>query len=123
VDVVGGQAGDACKRAVGYLKTAADDRVSRLDAYNAAVAGLAANGECPQPRRDVNEAYLRAMRAAAEYSLRIGNWNADLNRSDALLEACAASSAFRGTAVARDCATQRSFNETVRRRIVQSGSR
>jgi hypothetical protein len=120
VRLIGGAADEACVRAVGYLRTAANDRVSRLEAYNAAVAGLASNAECPQPRRNVNEAYLRAMRAPAEFALRIGNWSADLDRSDALLAACAASPDFRGTAVARDCATQRTFNDVVRQRIVQS---
>lgn len=118
VDFVGGPDVEACARAVGYLHTAANDRVSRLEAYNAAVAGLAANADCPEPRRSVNEAYLRAMRAPAEFALGIGDWNADLTRSDALLEACAANAAFRGTAVARDCATQRKFNSLARKRIL-----
>jgi hypothetical protein len=123
VDLVGGPDKEACARAVGYLRTAADDRVSRLEAYNAAVAGLSTNAECPEPRRTVNEAYLRAMRAPAEFALRIGDWNADLSRSDALLDRCAANPAFRATAVARDCATQRRFNSLVRKRIAQSGTR
>jgi hypothetical protein len=123
VRLVGGPDDEACVRAVGYLKTAANDQISRLDAYNAAVAGLATNADCAQPRRDVNEAYLRAMRAPAEFALRIGNWKTDLDRSDALLQACAASSEFRATAVARDCATQRRFNDVIRRRILQSSER
>jgi hypothetical protein len=120
---VGGPADESCVRAVEYLRTAASDRVSRLEAYNAAVAGLAANADCPEPRRSVNEGYLRAMRAPAEFSLHLGDWNADLNRSDALLQACAASRDFRGTTVASDCATQRKFNDLVRRRIRQSEAR
>jgi hypothetical protein len=123
VDLVGGPDKEACARAVGYLRTAADDRVSHLEAYNAAVAGLSTNRECPEPRRGVNEAYLRAMRAAAEFALQIGDWNADLTRSDVLLDACAANREFRATAVGRDCATQRRFNGLVRKRILQSGTR
>ncbi|MDB5072936.1 MAG: hypothetical protein JWM87_4047 [Candidatus Eremiobacteraeota bacterium] len=119
VDLVGGRDEEACVRAVRFLRTAADDRVSRLDAYNAAVSGLAANRDCPEPRRSVNEAYLRAMRAPAEFALHIGDWNADLSRSDALLDACAGTREFHATAVARDCAKQRRFNDIVRKRIVQ----
>jgi len=110
-------------RAVQYLQTASSDRITRLAAYNAAVAGLAANADCPEPRRSVNEGYLRAMRAPAEFALHFGDWNADLTRSNALLDACAAAPEFRGTAVARDCATQRKFNDAVRRKIEQSGAR
>jgi hypothetical protein len=121
--LVGGADEEACVRAVGYLRTASDDRISRLEAYNAAVAGLATNSDCPEPRRSVNEGYLRAMRAPAEFALGFGNWSADLDRSDALLQACAASAEFRGTAVARDCATQRKYNDLVRRRISQGATR
>ncbi len=110
-------------RAVGYLQTAANDRIARLDAYNASVSGLASNADCPEPRHSVNEGYLLAMRAPAEFGLGFGNWKADLDRSDALLTACATAAQFRGTTVARDCATQRKFNEVVRRRIVQSRAR
>lgn len=106
-----------------YLKTAADDRIPRRAAYNAALAGLAMNAHCREPRRSVNEAYLLAMRAPAEFTLHAGDWNSDLTRSDALLDACAANPEFRGTTVGSDCATQRKFNELVRRRIQQIGTR
>jgi hypothetical protein len=106
-----------------YLKTAADDRLTRREIYNAANAGLAMNAHCGEPRRSVNEAYLLAMRAPAEFTLHVGDWNADLTRSDALLDACAALPEFRATTVAGDCATQRKFNELVRRRILQLGGR
>jgi hypothetical protein len=117
--LVGGPDDDACLRTLTYLKTAADDRLTRREIYNAALAGLAMNAHCSEPRRSVNEAYLLAMRAPAEFSLHIGDWSADLSRSDALLDACAALPEFRATTVAGDCATQRKFNDLVRRRILQ----
>jgi hypothetical protein len=119
----GGADDPECLRSMDYLKTAADDRIGRLEAYNATVAGLAMNAHCREPRRSVNEGYLLAMRAPAEFALRVGDWNADLTRSDALLDACAASTEFRGTTVARDCATQRAYNGIARRRILQAISR
>ena len=119
--LVGGPDDEACVRPLTYLKTAADDRVGRREAYNAAIAGLAMNAHCPEPRRSVNEGYLLAMRAPAEFALHLGDWNADLNRSDNLLDACAVSPAFRGTTVAGDCAIQRKFNDLVRKRILQLG--
>ena len=121
--LVGGPEGDACLQTLTYLKTAADDRLTRREIYNAALAGLAMNAHCAEPRRSVNEAYLLAMRAPAEFSLHIGDWNADLSRSDTLLDACAASPEFRATTVAADCATQRKFNDLVRRRILQISGR
>lgn len=121
--LVGGPDDDACLRTLTYLKTAADDRISRREAYNAAVAGLAMNTHCREPRRSVNEAYLLAMRAPAEFALHLGDWNADLNRSDALLDACAGAPEFRTTTVGADCATQRKFNDLVRRRIQQVSGR
>jgi hypothetical protein len=117
--LVGGPDDDACLRTLTYLKTAADERLSRREIYNAAEAGLAMNAHCSEPRRGVNEAYLLAMRAPAAFALRTGDWNADLNRSDALLELCIANPDFRATTVAGDCATQRKFNDLVRRRILQ----
>jgi hypothetical protein len=117
--LVGGPEGDACLRTLTYLRTAADDRLTRREIYNAAIAGLAMNAHCGEPRRSVNEAYLLAMRAPAEFSLHIGDWNADLSRSDMLLDACSALPEFRETTVAGDCATQRKFNDLVRRRILQ----
>jgi len=81
------------------------------------------NTHCSEPRRSVNEAYLLAMRAPAEFSLHIGDWSGDLARSDTLLDACAALQEFRATTVAGDCTTQRKFNELVRRRILQLSAR
>jgi hypothetical protein len=121
--LVGGPDDDACLRTLSYLKTAADDRLTRREIYNAANAGLAMNAHCGEPRRSVNEAYLLAMRAPAAFSLHVGDWNADLTRSDALLDACSALPEFRATTVAGDCATQRKFNDLVRRRIIQLGGR
>jgi hypothetical protein len=121
--LVGGPDDDACLRTLSYLKTAADDRLTRREIYNAANAGMAMNAHCGEPRRSVNEAYLLAMRAPAEFTLHIGDWNADLTRSDTLLDACAALPEFRETTVAGDCATQRKFNDLVRRRILQLGGR
>ena len=121
--LVGGPDDDACLRTLSYLKTAADDRLTRREIYNAANAGMAMNAHCGEPRRSVNEAYLLAMRAPAEFTLHTGDWNADLTRSDQLLDACAALPEFRATTVAGDCATQRKFNDLVRRRILQLGGR
>jgi len=56
----------------------------------AAVAGLTMNAHCGEPRRSVNAAYLLAMRAPAEFALRLGDWSGDLTRSNELLDACAA---------------------------------
>jgi hypothetical protein len=123
VTLVGGPDDAACLRTLSYVKTAADDRIGRRAAYNAAAAGLAMNAHCGEPRRSVNEGYLLAMRAPAEFALRVGDWNADLTRSDVLLEACALAREFRGTTVASDCTTQRKFNDLTRRRIAQLSSR
>lgn len=120
---VGGAANDACLRALTYITTTADDRLSRLAVYNAARAGLAVNVHCREPRRTVNEGYLLAMLAPAEYSLGRGDWKRDLDRSDQMLDACAHTSEFAGTEIASDCAKQRRYNDAIRRIILSGAGR
>ena len=105
---------EACRRALIYETTAASNWVSHQVAYEAAVSGLSVNAHCSEPRRTVNQAYLLAMRAPAEYALHAGDWKSDLALSDTLLDACAAQNSYRGTDVAADCLTQKRYNESFR---------
>jgi hypothetical protein len=102
---------EACTRALALEKTAANDAVSRQAAYDAAVAGLAANQGCPDAQMHlVNEAYLLSMRAPAAHDLHIGDWRRDLTRANDLLLQCANWPGLKGTKAGQDCVTQRQYN-------------
>ncbi len=120
---VGGRPNDACLRALTYITTAANERITRTAVYNAARAGLQENEHCPEPRRSVNEGYLLAMLAPAEFTLARGDWRVDLDRSNMLLEQCVRERDFAGTEIADDCAKQRSYNDTVRSIIERQSAR
>lgn len=98
-------------RALTLEKTAANDAVSRQAAYDAAVAGLAANQSCPDAQMHlVNEAYLLSMRAPAAHDLHVGDWRRDLARANDLLLQCANWPGLKGTKAGQDCVTQRQYN-------------
>ncbi len=71
----------------------------------------------------MNEAYLLAMLAPAEFTLNRGDWRRDLDRSNALLEQCVRTPGFSGSEIADDCAKQRSYNDTVRSIIERQSAR
>ena len=103
---------EGCRRAIIYERTAAA-AASRQAAYNAAVSGLAMNAHCGEPQRTLDEAYLLAQRASAGSALRVGDWKADLRRSDELLARCIESPARYGTTRDR-CQTRLKKNEQLR---------
>ena len=109
---------EACALALRYETKAANDAISRQEAYDAAVAGLATNLDCgDHVSRVVNDAYLLSMRAPAEAQLHIGNWRFDLQRADERLRECATLPELRGTPAAANCNAQLANNERVRRQL------
>ena len=107
-----GAAPGPCEQALSYEKTAAQDSNPAQARYDSAVAGLSANARCnDQQMRLVNEAYLLSMRAPAEHDLRIGNWERDLTRANALLTECTGFPGIARTRVADDCRTQMQNNQ------------
>jgi hypothetical protein len=109
---------DACYQALAYEKTAASDSVTRQAAYDAAIAGLAANQRCPDAQMKlVNEAYLLSMRASAEHELKVGNWQRDLTRANMLLTQCGNWPGLRGTKAGTDCLTQRQYNQMIEKTL------
>jgi hypothetical protein len=104
---------EGCRRAVIYERTAAAGATTRQAAYNAAMSGFAMNAHCGEPQHSLNEAYLLAQRASAEAALHVGDWKADLSRSDRLLARCTKRPEYRGTASA-GCLTRLRKNERIR---------
>jgi energy-coupling factor transporter ATP-binding protein EcfA2 len=103
----GATVNDACQRALTYTRISGNDATSSQAAYDAAMAGLNTNAQCSDPQAKlVNEAYLLSMRAPAERALRIGNWQGDLTRANALLAECASRPGLKDTAAGKDCQAQ-----------------
>lgn len=112
------QPNPACYQALAYEKTAANDSSTRQAAYDAAVAGLAANQRCNDAQMKlVNEAYLLSMRAAAEHELKVGNWHRDMTRADMLLTQCANWPGLKNTKAGTDCDTQRRYNDIIAKKL------
>lgn len=102
---------DYCKDALNDEKTAASDGVSHQAAYNAAVAGLAANENCDdEDAHLVNKAYLLSMKGLAEHYLSEGDSQTDLNQANALLVQCQTTPGLYGTHTGASCETQEQYN-------------
>lgn len=104
---------EGCRRAIIFERTAADAALSRQAAYNAAMSGFAMNVHCAEPQHSLNEAYLLAQRAAAETTLHVGDWRADLQQSDRLLALCTRRPEYRG-ALSDGCRVRLRKNEKIR---------
>ena len=105
---------DPCLQALAFEKTAAIDSNSAQARYDSAVAGLTANTRCTDHQMQlVNEGYLLSMRAAAAHDLRIGDWQRDMTRANALLTQCTGYPGIARTRVADDCRTQMQNNKKV----------
>lgn len=108
----------ACSQALAYEKTAANDSSTRQAAYDAAVAGLAANQRCNDAQMKlVNEAYLLSMRATAEHELKVGNWQRDMTRANMLLTQCTNWPGLKNTRAGTDCDTQRRYNDIIAKKL------
>lgn len=109
---------DACAQALAYEKTASSDTLPAQGRYDATVTGLAANQRCADAQMKlVNEAYLLSMRAPAEHDLKIGDWQRDYARANALLSQCAAYPGLKGSVAGKDCADQRRYNELIAKKL------
>jgi hypothetical protein len=110
------QVDEGCRRAIIYERTAARSAVSKRAAYNAVMSGFAMNAHCGEPQHSLNEAYLLAQRAAAESALNVGDWRADLGRSDELLARCTMRPEYRQTA--SGCRARLKKNQSIRQTII-----
>jgi hypothetical protein len=102
---------DYCQDALRYEKTAAADGEPHRAAYNAAVAGLAANDKCDDETAHlVNEGYLLSMKGFAEHYLSVGDSRTDFNQANALLVECQTRPGLYGTRTGAGCETQEQYN-------------
>jgi hypothetical protein len=78
-------------------------------AYDAAQSGIALSAKCPEPEyRLVLQAFLHSYRALAGQALHTNDWHSDLERANALLDACFAHNLASRTATL--CAAQKQNN-------------
>jgi hypothetical protein len=103
---------DYCNDAVKQEKiAAAKSSTSPRAAYNAAVAGLAANEKCDNENANlINKGYLLSMKAYAEHGLGNNEWHTDFNQANALLVQCQTTPGLYGTRTGAECETQEKNN-------------
>jgi hypothetical protein len=114
-------ANDPCFKAQQAENTASDalsgttiDQARTQAGYKAINDGLAADEHCQSPQmRLVTQAYLLSLKAEAEHDLDIPGWDRSFDLANELLTRCSTTLGRLRDNVAKNCATQRTANETL----------